>query len=106
MIDRHHGWNKSFKPLYLGYTLSALLTVAAYRIATRYHLTAAALVYTLLSLCVIQAAVQFIFFLHLGLEAKPRWNVITFLFMVLVVAIIIGGSFWIMHNLDYNVMER
>ncbi len=104
MIDQHHGWNLSTKPLVLGYTVSVLLIVAAYRIVTRYHLTHDHLVYTLFALCATQVVLQLVFFLHVGLESKPAWNLITLLFMLLVVVIVIGGSLWIMHNLKYNVM--
>ena len=104
MLDRHHGWNTSFKPLAIGFTLSVLLTVSAYRIVTRYHLTHTHLIVTLFALCLVQALIQFIFFLHVGLESKPRWNVITLLFAVLVIVIVIGGSMWIMDNLNYNLM--
>jgi heme/copper-type cytochrome/quinol oxidase subunit 4 len=27
-----------------------------------------------------------------------------FLFMLIVLVIVVGGSLWIMHNLDYNMM--
>lgn len=106
MIDLHHGWNRSLKPLFLGFTLSVILTYAAYRIVTRSHLAEEALIYTLFSLGAVQALLQFVFFLHVGLESKPHWNIITFLFMVLVVVVVIGGSLWIMHTLNYNVMQN
>lgn len=104
MIDRHHGWNKSFMPLFIGLTLSFLLVVAAYRLDTRYHLPPGLLEYTLFGLALAQAAIQFVFYFHIGLEDKPAWNMISLLFVVLIIFIVIGGSFWIMTNLDYNVM--
>lgn len=105
MIDRHYGWNKSFKPLFIGYTLAILLTVAAYRFLIKYHLTHGALVGTLFTFAIVQALIQLIFFLHLGIEKKPRWNLITFLFTVLIIAIVVGGSIWIMENLRYDLMN-
>ena len=104
MIDLHHGWNVSFKPQFLGFVLSIILTVAAYRIVTHHHLTGSTLVLTLVGIGILQAAVQLIFFLHLGLETKPHWNMITFVFTVLVIIIVVGGSVWIMNNLNYNLM--
>ena len=104
MINRRHGWTESFKPLFLGFTLSIALTIAAYRIATKYHLTDTALMTTLFILVAVQALIQFVFFLHLGMESKPHWNVISFLFTVIVIVIVIGGTIWIMKNLSYNIM--
>lgn len=104
MMDKHHGWNISFKPLSIGFVLSILLILASHRLVTRYHLSHFDLMITLFSFGTILALVQLVFFLHLGVESKPRWNMITFLFMVLVIVVVIGGSLWIMQNLNYNVM--
>lgn len=104
MIDRQHGWNRSFKPLSVGFVLSVILTLAAYRIATRYHLRHMELAITLFSIGTIQALIQMVFFLHLGVENKPHWSLLTFFFTALVIVIVIGGSLWIMANLNYNTM--
>jgi len=104
MIDQHHGWNVSFKPLVIGFILSLILLAAAYRIATHYHLTNLALTSTLVGLAVLGAAFQLIFFLQLGLESRPRWNTVMFFFMLLLIVILVGGSMWIMHHLSYNLM--
>lgn len=106
MIDLHHGWNLSYKPQILGFVLSLILTFAAYRIVTEGHLSDGQLIVTLCGLAVVQAVLQLIFNLHLGLESKPRWNLITFLFTALVIIIIVGGSVWIMDNLNYNLMPK
>lgn len=104
MIERHHGWNVSYKPPVLGFILSLLITVAMYRFATKHHLTGSMLFLSIIGLGMVQAFVQLIFFLHVGMESKPHWNTISFYFTVLVVVIIIGGSIWIMNNLSYNLM--
>lgn len=104
MIDKHHGWNVSLKPLTLGFVLSLILMIASYRIVTRVHLSHSALTTTLFIFAIVTAIVQLIFFMHLCLEEKPAWNLMTFLFMVLVVLVVFGGSLWIMHTLDYNTM--
>lgn len=104
MIDAHHGWNASFKPQFLGFVLSFVLTVAAYLIVVHHHVSAEAIPITVAGIAFVQALIQLVFFLHLGLESKPHWNTITFLFVVLVIVIVIGGSLWIMDNLNYNLM--
>lgn len=50
---------------------------------------------------ILQMAVQLYFFLHLGEEAKPRWNLQALCFALVVVAILVGGTLWIMHNLSH-----
>jgi cytochrome o ubiquinol oxidase operon protein cyoD len=54
-------------------------------------------------LAVAQLLVQLVFFLHLGREPKPRQNLVVFLFMLLVIGILVIGSLWIMHNLNYHM---
>lgn len=101
MIDPHHGWNKSYKPLFLGYVFSIILTLAAYRIVF-YHLTPWLLLFTVFGLGIAQTILQLIFFLHMGLESKPHWNTISFFFMLAVIVLIVGGSIWIMSNMNYH----
>lgn len=103
MIDVHHGWNASYKPQIIGFVVSLLLIIAAYRIITHAELKGALLTATIFSFAFTQAIVQLIFFLHVGVESKPHWNTITFLFTLLVLFIIILGTLWIIHNLNYNM---
>lgn len=104
MIDAHHGWNKSYKPQFLGFVTSLLLTLAVYRIVVHHELRNSLLTVTILVFAILQALIQLFFFFHLGLESKPRWGMITFLFTVLVILIVVGGSMWIMSNLNYDLM--
>jgi cytochrome o ubiquinol oxidase operon protein cyoD len=104
MIDPHHGWNASLKPQIIGFVASFLLLISAYRIVTHHHLTDGLLTLTIVSAAIAQALIQLVFFLHLGLESKPHWNIITFLFTMLVIVLIIGGSLWIMNNMNDNLM--
>lgn len=104
MIDAHHGWNFSYKPQFIGFVTSLIMTLAAYRIVTHYELTDFLLNMTVFGLALFQAVLQLFFFMHLGLEEKPQWGMITFLFTILVIVIVIGGSLWIMNNLNYDLM--
>jgi cytochrome o ubiquinol oxidase subunit IV len=104
MIDRNHGWNISFKPPILGFIFSLILTLAAFRLVMRHHLIGSTLDFVLLGLGALQVLIQLVFFLHLGMWSKPHWNMITFLFMVLIAAVIIGGTLWIISNLNYDMM--
>jgi cytochrome o ubiquinol oxidase operon protein cyoD len=104
MIDAHHGWNASFKPQFIAFILSTALTVGAYLIVTHEHLSDGLLRLTIFGSAIAQALIQLVFSLHVGMESKPHWNTITFLFVVMVIIIVIGGSLWIMDNLDYNLM--
>lgn len=91
----------------VGFLLSLAITLITYLIATMY--TGAlhgGMVAVLVGLAVTQIMLQLFFFLHLYDESSPRWNLIAFITMVMVVLFIVVGSIWIMNNLDYNMMPN
>lgn len=88
-----------------GYVLSVLWTLLAYVIVAGHILSGTWAIAAVVALAVVQLVTQLIFFLHLGQEGKPRWNLAAFLFTVLTVFVIVAGSLWIMHNLNYNMMS-
>jgi cytochrome o ubiquinol oxidase subunit IV len=53
---------------------------------------------------IIQILVHLHYFLHMDRSSGQRWNLMTFLFATLVMAIFIGGSLWIMFDLHYRMM--
>jgi cytochrome o ubiquinol oxidase operon protein cyoD len=106
MIDRKHGFVVSYNAVILGFILSFLLTFALYRTVDRDHLEGFLLIGSLFGLSFLQTIIQLIFFLHLGTESRPQWLSISFIFTVLVIVIVIGGSLWIINNLNYNLMPE
>lgn len=99
-------WHGTWQSYLIGFIASLLLTGASFLIVANNLLSSALLPYILISLALIQAIVQLLFFLHLGKEAKPRWETLIFYFMVLVLLIIAIGSLWIMHDLNERVMRN
>jgi cytochrome o ubiquinol oxidase subunit IV len=86
-----------------GYILSLYLTITAYLIVYNHLFSNTALTVVIVGLALIQFVGQLLFFMHLGREAKPRWKLAVTLFMILVVSILVGGSLWIMSNLNYRM---
>lgn len=97
--------SRTLKSYIAGFVLSLLLTMATYLVAISHILAGRALVGAIVALALTQLVVQLLFFLHLGNENRPWWNLQIFLFMGMVVAILVFGSLWIMSNLDYNTMS-
>jgi cytochrome o ubiquinol oxidase operon protein cyoD len=89
----------------IGFLLSLLLTFLAYGVVTSGAISPAYAVALIILFAIVQLFVQLVFFLHLGSEASPRWRLVTLAFGVLVVAIVVFGSLWIMDNLNYNMMH-
>jgi len=98
---RHH--HPAYKSYVVGFILSVITTVTAYFFVVNSLLPTEALIYIILILAIIQLVVQMVFFLHIG--RGSRWKTLTFVFTLLVVLIIVIGTLWIMHNLDYNMMH-
>ena len=42
--------------------------------------------------------------LHMNTKSDEGWNMTAFVFTVLIIAILVVGSIWIMWNLNYNMM--
>ncbi len=85
-----------------GFLVSCLLTLVIFWLVGSDRVNGNGAIALILSLGVVQLAVQLIFFLHLAHEDKPRWNNIAFQFAAMVVIIIVLGSMWIMQNLNYH----
>lgn len=100
---------KGFRAYVTGFAASLLLTLTAFYVVwqhTQEHslgFSAGLLIFIIVGLALVQLAVQLVFFLHLGKGSKSRWNVMVFLFAVLVVGIVVFGSLWIMQNLNYHM---
>jgi cytochrome o ubiquinol oxidase operon protein cyoD len=97
--------HSTLKSYLIGFGLSLVFTLAAYFLVSEHLLNGWALGASIGVLALLQAAVQLLYFLHLGKEGKPHWNTLVFVFMFLVLLIIILGSLWIMYSLDYRVMD-
>lgn len=82
----------------VGFALSIVLTLAAFWIAPLLGTFAAA---AIILLALIQLLVQLVFFLELGSGPKEQSNLLVFIFTCIIITILIGGTLWIMSNLDH-----
>lgn len=98
-------WHGSLKSYLIGFALSIVLTAASFSIVMAGWMTGKAVLFTLVGLAITQAVVQLLFFLHVGQESKPRWELLICLFMIMVLLIIAIGSLWIMYDLNIRVMS-
>ena len=57
-----------------------------------------------LAMAVVQVLVHLVCFLHMNTKSDEGWNMTAFVFTVLIIAILVVGSIWIMWNLNYNMM--
>lgn len=92
-----------------GFGFSIVLTLTVFVLVNNHVVTGhqasshGFLVLAIMGLALVQLVVQLVFFLHMGSEPKPRWNLAVFMFMLVILIVIVGGSLWIMDNLNYNM---
>lgn len=97
-------WPQTFKLYVIGFIGSLVLTGISFSLTAAKIFSRDLLIAVLVLLALVQAAVQLVFFMHMGKEAKPRWMTLVFNFMVLVIVIVVLGSLWIMSDLNHRVM--
>ncbi len=103
VVGQHEAGQGSLTSYTAGFLISLALTLVAFLLVLHHLLTGWAAAMVIVGLALMQLAVQLIFFLHLGHESRPRWNLTVFLFMIIVVIILVFGSLWIMSNLSYHM---
>ncbi|ACL30263.1 cytochrome o ubiquinol oxidase subunit IV [Buchnera aphidicola] len=96
--------NKEIKSYLLGFLFSSLLTTLPFLLAIE-KFFCSEVNYIIFLLCAIsQIIIHFVYFLHLSFDPEERWNLITLLFVIIIIFIVVFGSIWIMFNLNHNTM--
>ncbi len=96
-----HGSVKSYL---IGFVLAVVLTVIPFAIVMTGGFPRGFAIAAIAVLGVLQILVHLKFFLHMDNSSENRWNVSAFAFTVLVIAIIVAGSLWILYNMNRHMM--
>ncbi len=89
----------------IGLFLALLLTATSFWAASTHLLWAPGVPIGLAVLAVAQMGVHLAFFLHITTGPDNTNNVLALAFGVLIVLLVVGGSLWIMANLNENLMQ-
>lgn len=103
--EQYEASRKALTSYVTGFVLSLILTLIPYFIVVNHLLGNQSLVWVAVSFGVAQLLVQVVFFLHLHKKSRPHWNMIVFIFTILIVMILVVGSLWVMYNLNYNMTQ-
>jgi cytochrome o ubiquinol oxidase subunit IV len=90
----------------VGFVLSVILTAGAFGVVLMGWATGTNALYAIAGLAFVQILVHLSFFLHMNMSSAQRWNVTAFAFTVLTAVVVIGGTLWVMHNVQMNMMSR
>ena len=88
----------------VGLGLATLLTLTSFAIAKFGIVWAPSIPVLLIVLAIAQMGVHLVFFIHLTTAPDNTNNVMALAFGTLIVILVIGGSLWIMANLNANMM--
>jgi cytochrome o ubiquinol oxidase operon protein cyoD len=88
----------------VGLFLATLLTAISFWVAYSHVIWTPGIPVGLLVLAVAQMGVHLVFFIHITTGADNTNNVLALAFGILIVVLIVGGSLWIMANLNANTM--
>lgn len=84
----------------VGFVLAVILTVIPFYMAMK----STPNFFILVVFAVVQIIVHVVCFLHINGSQAQRWNLMTFIFAVVVILIIVIGSVWVMENTMQNMM--
>ena len=89
----------------IGFGLSTVLTAIPFWLVMTGALgNAQATAIIVLALAFVQIVVHTVFFLHVNARSEGGWTLMALMFTVVIVAIVISGSLWIMYHLNSNMM--
>ncbi len=88
----------------VGLGLAALITVVAFFIAGTSLVWQPSIPIALFVLAAAQMGVHLVFFIHITTGPDNTNNVLALAFGVLIVALVMVGSLWIMAHMNYNMM--
>jgi cytochrome o ubiquinol oxidase operon protein cyoD len=95
----------SFWTYTAGLAFALLLTAASFIVAQTNLLWPPGVPAGLAVLAVAQMGVHLVFFLHIGTDPDHTNNVLALAFGVLIVALVMAGSLWIMDHLNANMLS-
>ncbi len=88
----------------IGLALAVLLTALSFWLPTTDLVWGPGIPVALIVFAIAQMGVHLVFFLHITTSPDNTNNVLALAFGVLIVLLVIGGSVWIMANMNYNMM--
>jgi cytochrome o ubiquinol oxidase operon protein cyoD len=103
--DGHSHWHGNFRSYVIGFLLSVVLTaIPFWLVMDGVFESKQATALTVMGFAVVQIVVHMIYFLHLNAKSESGWTVVALIFTLILVAITLIGSLWVMYHLNTNMM--
>ena len=88
----------------VGLGLALLLTATSFFVVSTDLVWQPSIPIAIIVLAIAQMGVHLVFFLHITTDPDNTNNVLALAFGLLIVFLVIGGSLWIMANLNHNML--
>lgn|SRR3990167_6568881 len=105
IATKYGSGRKTLKSYLTGLILSLAFTLLAFLLVAKHALSVPHLYISLAVLAVLQLIAQVVCFLRMNASKEGQWNLMPFLFTIVIVLVLVVGSLWIMYNLNYNMMH-
>ena len=106
----HHGGDmphSTFKGYMTGFVLSVILTAIPFWLVMGDVIKDTGMTaLVILGFAAVQIVVHMIYFLHMNFHSEGGWNMLALIFTIVIVAIAIAGSLWVMYHLNTNMMPQ
>lgn len=97
-----HGSSKSYLT---GFLLCVVLTVIPFALVMNPVLSRPTTLLILVAFAVAQIVIQLIYFLHMNRSSEGGWNLISFIFTLVILFIIVALSIWIIWSMHFYMMS-
>lgn len=88
-----------------GFALSVVLTVIPFWLVMSGVLGSPGLTgVAVMAFGAVQIVVHMVYFLHMNTRSEGGWTFMALMFTIIVIAIALVGSLWVMHHLNVNMM--
>ncbi|TAN28027.1 MAG: cytochrome o ubiquinol oxidase subunit IV [Castellaniella sp.] len=88
-----------------GFGLAAILTIIPFALVMGHAVqNRFLLIFLVLALGAAQIVIHIVYFLHLDTRSEGGWNMLAFIFTVVLVVIVLGASIWVMYEENANMM--
>ena len=102
--EEEHSVGQRLLGYFIGLGLALLFTAVSFFIAGTDLVWQPSIPVAIIVLAIAQMGIHLVFFLHITTGSDNTNNVMALAFGVLIVVLVIGGSLWIMANLNGNMM--
>lgn len=99
-----HGTRRDYV---IGFVLSVILTAIPFGLVMSGVIADARVTAGIcMAFALVQIVVHMIYFLHMSPKSENGWTLMALIFTVIIVAICLAGSLWVMYHMNANMMPH